>query len=147
MRAYICTFALLALFGVACNSQKEPASGTPSSGQVAAASKNDTVRIANDSLEYEVIIIEPGFNTWLASHARPRGYYAQPYLENKNRFWVTEWNVRANQPERYRDMYQMRIDYDPKINYGYEVNYLLFNYLVYFQQTTGQKLGGIVPQF
>ena len=148
MKAYLATFAALALVGVACNSQKEPASGnSSSSGQVAAVSKNDTVRIVNDSLEYEVIIIEPGFNTWLASHARPRGYYAQPYLENKNRFWVTEWNVRANQPARYRDMYQMRIDYDPKINYGYEVNYLLYNYLVYFQQTTGQKLGGIVPQF
>lgn len=148
MRAYICTFALLALFGVACNSQKEAVAGsTTTAGTQVAAAKDDTVRIANDSLEYEVIIIEPGFNTWLASHARPRGYYAQPYLENKNRFWVTEWNVRANQPERYRDMYQMRIDYDPKINYGYEVNYLLFNYLVYFQQTTGQKLGGIVPQF
>lgn len=148
MKAYICTFALLALFGVACHSQKETVAGsTTTAGTQVAAAKGDTVRIANDSLEYEVIIIEPGFNTWLASHARPRGYYAQPYLENKNRFWVTEWNVRANQPERYRDMYQMRIDYDPKINYGYEVNYLLFNYLIYFQQTTGQKLGGIVPQF
>jgi hypothetical protein len=28
---------------------------------------NDTIRIANDTLEYEVIIIDPGFSTWLAS--------------------------------------------------------------------------------
>jgi hypothetical protein len=26
---------------------------------------NDTIRIANDALEYEVIIIDPGFSTWL----------------------------------------------------------------------------------
>lgn len=110
------------------------------------AAKGDTVRIANDSLEYEVIIIDPGFNSWLASRARPRGYYGQSYLENKNRFWVTEWNIRAGSPQRYGDMYQMMIDYRPQINYGYEVNYLLYNYLVFFQQSNNQQLGGIVPQ-
>ncbi|AXG74736.1 hypothetical protein DVK85_11040 [Flavobacterium arcticum] len=108
---------------------------------------NDTVRIANDKLEYEVIIIEPGFNAWLASRARQRGYYGQPYLEVKNRQWVTEWNIRAMNPQRYGNMYQMQIDYRPQIDYGYEVNYLLYNYLVYFQQTNQQKLGGIVPQY
>jgi hypothetical protein len=30
---------------------------------------NDTIRIANDTLEYEVIIIDPGFSTWLASRS------------------------------------------------------------------------------
>ena len=47
---------------------------------------------------------------------------------------------------RWGDMYQMRIDYDQNINYGYEVNYLLYNYLVYFQLSNNQRLGGIVPQ-
>ena len=41
------------------------------------ATKNDTVRIANDELEYEVIIIDPGFSTWLNSTALPRNYYSQ----------------------------------------------------------------------
>jgi hypothetical protein len=107
----------------------------------------DTVRIANDELEYEVIIIDPGFTSWLNSRARPRGYYTQAYLENKNLQWITEWNLRTNQPNRYADMYQMRIDYSGNINYGYEVNYLIYNYLVYFQQTNNQRLGGVVPQF
>ncbi len=107
---------------------------------------NDTVRIANDSLEYEVIIIDPGFNNWLYSRAKPRGFYGQPYLENKNRFWVTEWNNRVINPQRYGDMYLMRIDYDPMINYGYEVNYLLYNYLVYFQNANNQRLGGVLPR-
>ena len=93
-----------------------------------------------------MIIIDPGFNTWLASRARPRGYYGQSYLENKNRFWVREWNSRTLDPMRWGDMYQMRIDYDQNINYGYEVNYLLYNYLVYFQLSNNQRLGGIVPQ-
>jgi hypothetical protein len=44
---------------------------------------NDTIRIANDTLEYEVIIIDPGFSTWLASRSLPRNYHSQSYLENK----------------------------------------------------------------
>jgi hypothetical protein len=143
MRIYIALIAIVLGIMISCGTNaKLPLQDK----QTAVATANDTVRITNDSLEYEVIIIEPGFNSWLASRARQRGYYGQAYLENKNRFWVTEWNSRASNPLRYGDMYQMRIDYTPGINYGYEVNYLLYNYLVFFQITYNQKLGGIVPQ-
>lgn len=144
MKKYIVIFAISALAIYSCSTQNNlpevaqaPHTGTAS----------DTVRIANDELEYEVIIIDPGFNSWLASRARPRGYHSQSHLEMKNRLWVMEWNIRALQPQRYRSLYEMQIDYRPNIDYGYEVNYLLYNYLVYFQQSTGQRLGGIVPSF
>jgi hypothetical protein len=107
---------------------------------------NDTVRIANDSLEYEVIIIDNGFSTWLASRAYPRNYYSLQYLENKNYLYVTEWNNRVLQPQRYSPrLYEMSIDYRPDIHYGYEVNYLIYNYMIYFQNTYKQKLWGYVP--
>lgn len=144
MKAYIITIVVVFAVIIGC--------GTPKSatGQATAATNadttSDTVRIANDELEYEVIIIDPGFNNWLQSRARPRGYYSQDFLENKNRLWVIEWNIRVTNP-RYNHIYQMRIDYDPQIDYGYEVNYLIYNYLVYFQQSNGQRLGGVVPQF
>jgi len=143
MKNYALIIVCVITLTIAC-STKNTASNGAEDNKV--ATKNDTIRIANDSLEYEVIIIDIGFNTWLASRARPRGYYGQSYLENKNRFWVTEWNSRVMNPQRYGDLYQMQIDYNPQINYGYEVNYLLYNYLVFFQQTHNQKLGGIVPQ-
>jgi hypothetical protein len=107
---------------------------------------NDTIRISNEELEYEIIIYDPGFNAWLSSNARPRGYYSQSYLEARNRIWVLEWNLRANLPLQYRNLYEMRIDYDSQTNYGYEVNYLLFNYLVYFQQKNNVNLGGFSPR-
>lgn len=104
---------------------------------------SDTVRIANDELEYEIIIIEPGFNGWLASRAMPRNYYSQSYLEARNLAWVIEYNNRVMQPQRFPpNLYEMQIDYRNGIDYGYEVNYMLFNYLVYFQQTYKQQLGG-----
>lgn len=138
MKNFIFT-ALVFAAVIGCNSQKTLAVADQP------ASKNDTVRIANDSLQYEVIIVDPGFNSWLAGRAYPRNYYSQTYLEGKNRVWVSEWNIRANNPMRYRDLYEMRIDYEPGINYGYEVNYLLYNYLVYFQNKFNQRLGGHVP--
>jgi hypothetical protein len=107
---------------------------------------NDTIRISNEELEYEIIIFDPSFNAWLMSHARPRGYYSQSYLEARNRVWVLEWNTRANLPLQNRNLYEMRIDYDSHTNYGYEVNYLLFNYLVYFQQKNNVNLGGFSPR-
>ena len=107
---------------------------------------NDTVRIANDSLEYEVIIIDNGFSFWLSSQAFPRNYYSLAYLENKNMMYVTEWNNRVLQPQRYNpNLYEMTIDYQSHIKYGYEVNYLIYNYMIYFQNTYKQRLGGYVP--
>jgi hypothetical protein len=142
MKSYVCT--LLAVFAVilGCNTQNKATTAGANANAVA----GDTVRIANDELEYEVIIIDPGFTSWLNTRARARGYYSQSYLETKNRLWIMEWNTRVTNP-RYSQMYQMRIDYDSSINYGYEVNYLIYNYLVYFQQTNGQRLGGVVPSF
>ncbi|MBF4516493.1 hypothetical protein IRZ71_09065 [Flavobacterium sp. ANB] len=107
---------------------------------------NDTVRIKNDSLEYEVIIIDNGFSYWLASRAFPRNYHSLSFLENKNYLYVTEWNNRVLQPQRFSpNLYEMRIDYQPNIHYGYEVNYLIYNYMIYFQNTYKQKLWGYVP--
>jgi hypothetical protein len=34
----------------------------------------------------------------------------------------------------------MTINYDQNVDYGYEVNYLIYNYMVYFQNTFKQKL-------
>lgn len=104
------------------------------------ATANDTVRIANDSLEYEIIVIEPGFNLFINSIARPRGFYSQSYLENKNRFLVQEYNSRVNQPFNYnRNLYIQEINYDNYVDYGYEVNYMLYNYFVFFSREYNQR--------
>jgi hypothetical protein len=108
--------------------------------------QGDTVKIANEDVEYEVIIIDAGFTSWLYSRALPRNYYSLSYLENKNSMYVQEWNNRVLQPQRFDpNLYEMQINYDSSIRYGYEVNYLIYNYMVFFQNTYQQKLWGIVP--
>lgn len=101
---------------------------------------SDTLRIANDSLEYEIIIIEPGFNAWLATQ-RPRGYYEQFWLENRNIFLVAEYNRRFfNGLQFDPNLYIQQIDYRREIDYGYEVNYLLWHWFQFFQQQNNQNL-------
>jgi hypothetical protein len=108
-----------------------------------ASKATDTIRIANEKLEYEIIIIDPGFNSWFVTQARPRNFYSQSYMEARNRIWVLEWNNRARQPLLYDTtrLYELEINYQNNIDYGYEVNYMLFNYLTYFQIVNNISLG------
>ncbi|TDN85866.1 hypothetical protein DET49_11628 [Salegentibacter sp. 24] len=123
---------LLGLFIYSCGSTRNRNLGDSQINE-------DTVRIANDSLEYEIIIIEPGFNLFINSIAKPEGYYSQQYLENKNRLLVSEYNQRVRQPQRYNpNLYLQQINYNPSIDYGYEVNYLLYNYFVFFSRHYNQ---------
>jgi hypothetical protein len=132
----------LGLIIISCNTNKSIITKNKST----APKTSDTIKIANKDIEYEVIIIDPGFSTWLNSLAYPRGFYDQSYLETKNQQYINEWNYRFSQPQQYnRDLYEMSIDYDSTINYGYEVNYLIYNYMVYFQNNYRQKLSGRVP--
>ncbi len=97
-------------------------------------------------MEYEVVIINQGYSTWLASKALPRDYYSQKYLESKNILYVNEWNNIVTQPQFFdSDLYEIAIDYQVPIDYDYEVNYLIYNYMIYFQNTFKQTLFGTVP--
>mgnify|MGYP000172443087 CR=1 FL=1 len=108
--------------------------------------KADTLTIKNDSIEYEITIIEIGFVTWLKSVAKPPGYYSLSYLENRNSIYVTNWNQRVLQPRVYDpNLYELQINYDPQIKYGYDVNYQLYNYFIYFQRKYKQRLGPFAP--
>lgn len=105
--------------------------------------KEEPVVIANDSLEYEIIIIDIGFNYFLNAIAQPVGYYSQNYMEVRNRVWVTSWNIRAQNPLQYNPtIYENTIDYQSTIDYGYEVNYKLFNYFLFAQQKYKMTLDG-----
>jgi thioredoxin-related protein len=108
--------------------------------------ESDTIRISNEELKYDIIIVDPGFTNWFNTYARPRNYYTQSYMESRNKVWILEWNIRAQNPKKYGDIYDMMINYQTNINYGFEVNYMLYNYLIYFQLTYKQQLGGYTPR-
>ncbi|WP_410479453.1 DUF6146 family protein [Polaribacter sp. HL-MS24] len=64
-------------------------------------------------------------------------------MELRNRFWVTTWNQRAQNPQLFNEnIYENIIDYDFNVDYGYEVNYKLFNYFLFAQRKYKMNLGG-----
>ncbi|CAM3372627.1 DUF6146 domain-containing protein [Zobellia roscoffensis] len=130
-----------------CKTTKETVSISEDEKAAFQQKEGDTITIADDSTEYEIIIIEPGFNFWLQSIAKPRNFYSQSYMENRNQVFVTNYNQRVAQPMRFNpSLYEQQINYEPHTDYGYEVNYKLYNYFIYFQRKYNQRLGPFVPR-
>lgn len=140
MKNIIYSFAIIGFLIFSC--------GTPNKAFVKNNDqKEEPVRIANDSLEYEIIIFDIGFNNYLNSIARPMGFYEQSFLEARNIVYVTEWNIRAMNPTRYDpNIYENVIDYQPHIDYGMEVNYKLYNYFQFAQRKYNMRLASFRVQ-
>ena len=131
----------------ACGTQKESLNISDKEKEAFTSTSEEPVTISDEETEYEIIIIEPGFNVWLKSVARPEGYYSQSFLENRNQILVVNWNQRVLQPNRFNpNLYELQINYDPQIDYGYEVNYKLYNYFIFFQRRFNQRLGPFFPR-
>lgn len=92
--------------------------------------------------EYEITIIDPGFDRWFITNGKPASYYSLAYYEQQNRRYVISWNEKVSQQAYYRSPYypfENRIDYDPTIHYGLEVNYKLYYYFKYIEDVYGAR--------
>ena len=92
--------------------------------------------------EYELVIIDPGFNLWATTNQRPIWYYSSWYYAQKNRIYVQAWNERVDQQRFYNSRnypFEQRINYDPTIDYGIELNYQLFWYFKYIEALYGSR--------
>lgn len=97
--------------------------------------------------EYDIVIMDIGFNQWLTRIAQPKGYYSQSFMENRNHLYVLEWNRRVLEPRVFDPLlYELQINYEHNIDYGYDVNYQLYNYFIYFQRRYKQRLGPFLPR-
>lgn len=135
------------LLSLSCKSTKEAVIVSDEEKAIFNQEEGNSHTIDSEEIEYEITIIDPGFDTWLRSIAKPEGYYSQSYLENRNAIYVTEWNSRVLQPQRYDpNLYELQISYDSSIDYGYDVNYQLYNYFIYFQRKYNQRLSAFVPR-
>jgi len=120
-----------------CNSTKS----VKSSNEIIPTNKQkDTIHIVNEELEYDIIILDIGFDSWLVTQ-KPMSYYSNEPLRYKNQLYVIEWNQRVLQPFNYSsDLYGQLIDFNPNIDYGIDVNYMLYQYFQFFQQKYRQRL-------
>ena len=98
--------------------------------------KADTVSV--DSLEYKLIVLDPGFDAWLATKPSNE-FYSKEYYERRNQLYVNEWNSRY-MTLRQSNLYETYIDYNPGVDYGLDLNYRLYYYFRYFEETNRVRL-------
>ena len=92
--------------------------------------------------EYELIIMDPGYQSWIAAYAKPMGYYSPAYYENQNLQYVAAWNEKVGQQAYYNSAnypFENRIDYQAHIDYGLELNYELYWYFRYIEHLYGDR--------
>lgn len=98
--------------------------------------------VSDSGEEYDIIITDPGYDSFLLTQ-KPMEFYSQSYYENWNRYYVTDWNAKvqtqAYRNQRYNDVFETYINYEPSINYGLTVNYKLYNYFLFVQKRYGVK--------
>lgn len=92
-----------------------------------------------DSVEYELIVSDPGFETWYLLQNSPARYRSQEYYENWNQQYVSAWNYLATQP-RKRSFFEPIIGYEPGVDYGFELNHKLFYYFQYVEHVLGIQI-------
>ena len=93
----------------------------------------------NDSTEYSLIVLDPGYDFFLASQPSAN-FYSQQYYENWNKQYVMEWNARHRNPLQYGSFYETEIDYNAREDYGLDLNYRLYQYFQFIKNKYGITL-------
>ncbi len=95
--------------------------------------------VAEDSLEYQLIVSDSKFEAFLAMQPSSE-FYSQAYYEGWNQQYVIEWNIRHSNPIRYGGFYETEIHYDLFTDYGMDLNYRLYNYFRFIEKEYGIQL-------
>ena len=96
-------------------------------------SDNRHSTIKSDSTEYEITIIDPGFDQWYLMHYSPAKDHSNEYYRSRNQVAICTWNDYFTR-NRYRRVIDDYIFYDNSVDYGIEVNRKLYWYFKYTEE-------------
>lgn len=85
------------------------------------------ISIDEEKEEYELIVLDPGFETWFATTWSPAKDRSPQYYANWNRQYVIAWNYKATNPHTSR-LFDNMIQYDSNVDYGIDVDRKLYYY-------------------
>lgn len=121
---------------IACGTQQQATKG--------AAKNNKELSVKTDKDgEYDIVVFDPGYDTFLKTKAFPLGYLSKSYLRNKNTLLVSNWNLRHSQPSVYNpNIYEVHIDYNSANDYSLEFEWKLFNFFMFVEWQTGVNIDG-----
>ncbi len=87
-----------------------------------------------DTLSFELLIFDPGFEPWFRAVSKPETHYSKQYLESWNIRLVNQWNALINRPLSSACSPQSYIHYDMANDYGISLNHTLFYYFRFMQE-------------
>jgi len=90
-------------------------------------------RVAIDSTEYEITIIDPDFDRWYIGHYSPALERTNEYYRSMNSQGVINWNQYFTR-NRYSTVIGSYISYNPSVDYGLEVNRRLYWYFRFIEE-------------
>lgn len=102
------------------------------SQKAASSAKNSAIVI--DTTQYDITIIDPGFDQWYFFRYSQAKDLSNEIYKSKNLFAVSNWNnyyLRG----RYASVINNHLFYDNTTDYGIEVNRKLYWYFVYIEET------------
>jgi len=85
------------------------------------------IDIKQNEDQYEVVVLDPGFDSWFATTWSPAKDHNVEYYAQWNQRYVNAWNYKATQPLT-APLFENIIQYDPTIDYGIEVERKLYYY-------------------
>lgn len=118
-------FAIISLFIIAC-SPKEHLSRTSKTGSASAV-------INADSLEHEIIILDPEFDRWYQTRFSEATDRSNEFYQSMNSLGTLNWNLYYNSG-KYSNVISSYIDYRNSTDYGIEVNRKLYWYFKYIEE-------------
>ncbi len=127
---------LAVLFIISCLSKKET---VMKDSHTKITIEKAQEEIPDDSTEYELLIMDPKFDSFLVTQPS-KEFYSNDYYKLWNVQYVTEWNIRHANPLKYGDFFENHIDYNTNIDYGIDLNYKLYNYFLFIDKEYGIKL-------
>ena len=92
---------------------------------------------STDSVEYELLILDSGFESWFTTQNSIATAHSDNYYKNWNQIYVLEWNELYMQGNQNIDNY---IEYDIFEDYGLEINYKLYQYFQFVKEKTGLSI-------
>jgi len=131
MKTLLLFLGVVSLF-VGCNTSQKISSAN--------APKQELSVEASDSTEYELLVFDPRFDTFLATQPYPKNFYSDTYYKNWNERYCIEWNIRHSNPLRFGDFYETAIPYDGTVDYGIDFNFKLYQYFQFIEQEYGITL-------
>ena len=123
--------------------------GCTSYNRMMTTTDENLISIEEEKDEYELIVLDPGFDTWFATTWSPAKDRSAQYYASWNRQYVSAWNYKATHPHTYR-FFDTIIQYDFSIDYGIEVDRKLYYYFRWVDTKLGipildqQPPGGIL---